>query len=123
MYTRFVVRYSLLPTASLAVRAQYKAGTSRKKTASRALYLVKQDSMIAAARVASRICYANNYMAKLKSFRKYYVNHKKDICLAQRGRYILLPPKPDVRQMFLKEVQGKLLSDCGARSELMTAFK
>ena len=50
-------------------------------------------------------------------------SHKREICLTQKARYVLTPPKPDVKGLYVKEIQGKLLGDAEARSELITAFK
>ena len=36
---------------------------------------------------------------------------------------MLTPPKPNVKELYVKEIQGKLLGDAEARSELITAFK
>ena len=71
----------------------------------------------------ARRLYANNYIAKIKSVKQYYVSHKKDVCLAWKARYILAPPKPDVKELYVKEMQGQLLGNNEARAELMTAFK
>ena len=121
-----------------AARAQYVAKADSKIAASRARYVVKCNSIKAAARAlykihpgrkravartASRISYAKNCIAKINTAKQYYVSHKRDVCLAQKARYILAPPKPDVKELYVKEMQGQLLGDDEARAELMTTFK
>ena len=51
-----------------AARAQYRANPHKKKASARAQYTAAPNKKKAAARVASRIRYAKNYNAKLKSF-------------------------------------------------------
>ena len=64
-----------------------------------------------------------NSKAKLESSKAYYANHKESICANRRGRYILAEPKPDVREMYVKEIQSHLLNNSEARVELITVFK
>jgi len=90
------------------------------KAAARALYKVNPGRKRGAARAASHIFYTKNYLAKIKSGKKYYVSQKANLYLAQRARHILAPPKPDVKETYVKVMQGQLFE---ARSELITAFK
>jgi len=100
-------------------RAQYHCSPEKKKAGTRALYKHNPSR----ARAAFRIYYKKHYATRISSFRKYYVSHKREICLTQKARYVLTPPKPDVKGLYVKEIQGKLLGDAEARSELITAFK
>ena len=106
-----------------ASRARYVVKCNSIKAAARALYKISPGRKRAVARTASRISYVKNCIAKINTVKQYYVSHKRDVCLARKARYILAPPKPDVKELYVKEMQGQLLGDDEARAELMTAFK
>ena len=45
------------------------------------------------------------------------------MCANRRGRYVLAEPKPDVKDMYMEEIEDCLLGDSKARAQLMAAFK
>ena len=53
----------------------------------------------------------------------YYASNKKSIRATRRGRYALAEPKPDVRQMYVKKIQRRLLDNSKARIHVTAAFK
>ena len=53
----------------------------------------------------------------------YYASNKKSIRATRRGRYALAEPKPDVRQMYVKKIQRRLLGNSKARVRVTAAFK
>ena len=59
----------------------------------------------------------------MKSFKTYYARNRKRMCASRRGRYVLAEPKPDVKDMYMKEMEDCLLGDSKARAQLMAAFK
>ena len=61
--------------------------------------------------------------AKLKWYRRYYAKHGKGICASRRSRYALAEPKGTVIQVHVKKIQHHLLSNPGAKLELVEAFK
>ena len=61
--------------------------------------------------------------AKLKWYRWYYAKHGKGICASRRSRYALAEPKGTVIQVHVKKIQHHLLSNPGAKLELVEAFK
>ena len=45
------------------------------------------------------------------------------ICvLKKRAMYVLAEPKPDVKDMYVKEIQSQLLADAEAMSQLSDSF-
>ena len=40
------------------------------------------------------------------------------MCAQKRAKYVLATPKPDVKDMYVKEIQSQLLADAEARSQL-----
>ena len=87
-------KYYVQSAESLKSRARvkYVADPEKKKASARVLHVVKCNSInatarhlykrspgkrTAAARTASRISYAKNYIAKIKSVKQYYAFHKK----------------------------------------------
>ena len=44
------------------------------------------------------------------------------ICAQKRAKYVLAEPKPDVKDMYVKEIQSQLLADAEARSLLSDSF-
>ena len=59
----------------------------------------------------------------MKSFKTYYARNRQQMCANRRGRYVLAEPKPDVKDMYMKEIEDCLLGDSKARAQLMAAFK
>ena len=59
----------------------------------------------------------------MKSFKTYYARNRQRMCANRRGRYVLAEPKPDVKDMYMKEIEDCLLGDSKARAQLMAAFK
>ena len=57
--------------------------------------------------------------AKLKWYRRYYAKHGKGICASRRSRYALAEPKGTVIQVRVKKIQHHLLSNPGAKLELV----
>ena len=51
----------------------------------------------------------------------YYANNKESMCANRRDRYALAEPKPDVKGMYLKDIQASLLDNYEAR--VRNAFK
>ena len=117
-----------------AAKAQYRAQLERKKRASRARYKAQPENKKATSRawyrawperkkVTSHAYFSKNRSARLFSFRRYYSNHKEDICLEKKPRYVLLQPKPAEKEMYLRELQAHLFHDIEARSKLTKTFK
>ena len=87
-------------------------------------------------KAAARACYRfdpekktfrrANYMkraANLPTSKVYYASNRKSIRANRRGRYALAKPKPDVRQMYVKKIRRRLLSNRKARARVTAAFK
>ena len=61
-----------------------------------------------------------NAKAVLRRARKYYAQHREQCCSDRRRRYELLPPKPTVKQDYLREMTKTLLN---GGKVLVQAFK
>ena len=44
------------------------------------------------------------------------------MCAQKRAKYVLAAPKPDVKDMYVKEIKSQLLADAEARSQLSDSF-
>ena len=44
------------------------------------------------------------------------------MCTQKRAKYVLAAPKPDVKDMYVKEIQSQLLANAKARSQLSDSF-
>ena len=44
------------------------------------------------------------------------------MCAQKIAKYVLAEPKPDVKDMYAKEIQSQLLADAEARSKLSDSF-
>ena len=55
--------------------------------------------------------------------KEYYYSHGKERRNYRRAKYALRQPKPDIKQMYVKEIQKQLLQSKLARDELVGAFK
>ena len=101
--------------------------TLRKIAASRATskasYDANPERKRAASRAASKASYGKNPKVKIASSQAYYADNKESMCAKRRGRYALAEPKPDVKDMYLKEIQANLLANSESRVQLMKAFK
>ena len=63
--------------------------------------------------------YVKIVSAKVKWYRMYYTRHRGGICTSQRNRYALAEPRPIVKELYVKEIQCRLLADNGASFALM----
>ena len=45
------------------------------------------------------------------------------MCAQKRAKYVLAEPKPDVKNMYVKEIESQLLADAEARSQLSDSFR
>ena len=111
----------------------YRANPDQKKATSKARCKANSDKMKAAARACyrfdtekkaySRANYIKKNAAKLATSKAYYASNRKSTHANRRGRYALVEPKPDVRQVYVKNIQGCLLSNRKARARVTAAFK
>ena len=44
------------------------------------------------------------------------------MCAQNKAKYVLVEPKPDVKYMYVKDIQSQLLADTEARSQLSDSF-
>ena len=54
--------------------------------------------------------------------RAYMALNRDNMCAQKRAKYVLAEPKPDVKDMYVKEIQSQLLADAEARSQLCDSF-
>ena len=130
-----IARYRANPDQKKAAsKARYRANSDKMKAASKARYRANSDKMKAAARAHYRFDpekkkafrranYIKKRAANLATSKAYYASNRKSIRANRRGRYALAEPKPDVRQMYVKKIRGRLLSNRKARARVTAAFK
>ena len=117
-----------------ASRASYKASPEKKRAASRASYKADPDKRKAASRAkynanpvvkkaAARMHFVKTAVAKVKWYRKYYSKHRGRICASRRSRYALAEPRPVVKELYVKEIQCRLVANHGARVALLEACR
>ena len=102
-----------------AKRARYKADPDKKKAARCTKYRVNPEKE----KAATRMRYVKTAGAKLKWYRKYYSKHGGRICAARRSRYALAEPRPVAKELYVKEIQCRLVANPGARVALLEACR
>ena len=111
--------YSIDPEKKKAAsKARYSINTE-KKASSKARYSFDAEKK----KAFSRANFIKKRAAKLSASKVYYASNKKSIRATRRGRYALAEPKPDVRQMYVKKIQRRLLGNSKARVRVTAAFK
>ena len=100
-----------------ASKAHYRANSDKIKAAARARYSFDPEKK--AFRLAN---YIKKRAANLATSKAYYASNRKRIRANRRGWYALAEPKPDVRQMYVKKIRGRLVSNRKARARVTAAF-
>ena len=59
---------------------------------------------------------------KQAAARAYMALNHDYMCAQKRAKYVLAEPKPDVKDMYVKEIQSQLLADAESRSQLSDSF-
>ena len=102
-----------------ASRARYKAYPDKKRAARRAKYRLNPEKE----KVAARTQYVKTAAAKMKWYRKYRAKHRGRICASRRSRCALAEPRPIVKELYVKEIQCRLVANLGARVALLEACR
>ena len=98
-------------------RQHYSANTD-KKTGARQHYIANPEKK----RACSRQQHSANPARKKPAARAYLALNHDNMCAQKRAKYVLAVPKPDVKDMYVKEIQSQLLADAEARSQLSGSF-
>ena len=98
-------------------RQHYSANTD-KKTGARQHYIANPEKK----RTYSSQQHSANPARKKPAARAYLALNHDNMCAQKRAKYVLAVPKPDVKDMYVKEIQSQLLADAEARSQLSGSF-
>ena len=98
---------------------EYSSDPDKTKAARKARYSIDPDKEKAASK--AHYSFAKNRRARMKSFKTYYLRNRQRMCANRRGRYVLAEPKPDVKDMYMKEIEDCLLGNSKARAQLKAA--
>ena len=52
----------------------------------------------------------------------YLALNRDNMCAQERAKYVLAEPMPDVKDMYVKEIQSQLLADAEARFQSSDSF-
>ena len=105
-------------TIKEAAHEQYSKHPEKKRASSRRHYSTNREEK----RTYSRKQYRGNPSKKKAAAHAYRALNRYNICAQKRAKYVLAEPKPDVKHMYVKEIQSQLLADAEARSQISDIF-
>ena len=112
-------KYSTNPEPKMeASHEQYSTHSEMIKEAAHEQYSKHPEKK----RASSRRHYSTHREKKRTYSRKQYRDNRDNICAQRRAKYVLAEPKPDVKHMYVKEIQSQLLADAEARSQISDSF-
>ena len=110
--------YSANTDKKTGARQHYIANPEKKRACSRQHYIANPEKK----RTYSSQQHSANPARKKPAARAYLALNHDNMCAQKRAKYVLAVPKPDVKDMYVKEIQSQLLADAEARSQLSGSF-
>ena len=99
-------------------RQHYSTNPEKKRAYSRQHYFANPEKKC----TYSRQQHSANPARKKAVGRAYLALNHDNMCAQKRAKYVLAVSKPDVKDMYVKELQSQLLVDAEGRSQLKDSF-
>ena len=99
-------------------RQHYSTNPEKKRACSRQHYIANPEKRC----TYSRQQYSANPARKKAAAHAYLALNHYNMCAQRGAKYVLAAPEPDVKDMYVKEIQSQLLADAEGRSQLSYSF-